>query len=61
MVDGILASCYPVDHDLAHLGMMPIQWFPEMIEWIFGVNNGFQVYVMTTEELGGWAMFPALY
>ena len=36
MVDGILASCYAsFDHDLAHIAMTPIQWFPEIIEGIF--------------------------
>ena len=53
IVDGVLASCYPsVDHDLAHLAMAPISWFPENTEWIFGVENAFQVYVRIAEEFG---------
>ena len=54
MVDGILASCYAYgDHDSAHFGMMPIRWFPELIEWIFGVGNAFPVYVETMGDLAG--------
>ena len=31
MVDGVLASCYAsFDHDLAHFGMRPLQWFSEI-------------------------------
>ena len=52
MVDEVLASCYPsVDHGLAHIGMTPIRWFPEIIEWIFGDNNGSPAFVMIAEEL----------
>ena len=40
MVNGVLASCYPAaDHDLAYFAMKPIQWFPDTIEWIFGVKK----------------------
>ena len=52
MVDGILASCYPsTDHDLAHFGMTPLRWFPELTEWIFGNDNGFQAYAKITAYL----------
>ena len=57
VVDGVLASCYPfVSHDLAHIGMVPIRWFPKIIEWLFGEDNGFQVYVLIAEDLDRWAM-----
>ena len=53
MVDGVLASCYPsADHDILHFGMIPIQWFPETTEWIFGAENGFQGYVEIVEVFG---------
>ena len=53
MVDGVLASCFAfVHHDLAHIVMTPMQWFPEMIEWIFGHNNGFQIYISIALEVG---------
>ena len=53
MVDGVLASCYPsVDHYLSHIGMTPIRWFPEIVEWIFGDDNGWQNYVKHAEYVG---------
>ena len=46
VVDGVLASCYAnSDHNLAHLAMTPMQWIPEGMEWIFGKDTGFAVYV----------------
>ena len=37
MVDGVLASCYSsLDHDLHHVVMTPLQWFPEVTKWTFG-------------------------
>ena len=45
MVDGVLASCYAsVDHELAHVGMMPLQWFPKIVRWIFGGDDGFSTF-----------------
>ena len=57
MVGGVLSSCYPfANHDLAHYGMIPVRWFSEIIETIFGDDNGFSVYVKTTEDLGMWVL-----
>ena len=45
IVDGVLASCYAsASHDLAHIAMTPFIWFPSVIEWIFGQENGQQSY-----------------
>ena len=53
MVDGGLASCYAsFDHDLAHFAMAPVQWFPEIIEWIFGENDGSSGYHEIAKEFG---------
>ena len=53
LVDDILTSCYAsVHHDLAHIGMMPIRWFPEFIEWIFGEMNESVPYIKINENLG---------
>ena len=53
MVDGMLTSCYAdFDHDLAHLMVTPMQTFAEVIEWIFGIDLGFLVYVGTARQLG---------
>ena len=48
VVEGILSSCYAtatVPHDLAHIAMAPIWWFPEAMELIFGKTNEIQEYV----------------
>ena len=55
MVDGVLASCYAsAAHDLSHLGMTPMRWFLEIIEWIFGEDNEYQGYLKIVKELGSW-------
>ena len=57
VVDGVLASCYPsTHHDLAHIGMTPMRWFPKMFKWIFGIDNGILDYVRMAEELGMWVI-----
>ena len=54
IVDGILASCYAFyDHDLAHIGMLPIQFFPTVTDRIFG---GSSTYVNMAEEIGSWVL-----
>ena len=53
VVDGVLASCYAsFDHDLSHITMAPMQWFPEIIEWLFGKDNGSSDYVGITKYVG---------
>ena len=53
MVDGILASCYPsVDHDVAHIAIAPMRWFPRTVEWIFGVENGKSAHLKLSHKLG---------
>ena len=57
LVDDILASCYAsVHHDFAHIGMTPIWWFPDVIEWIVGEINGSVPYIKINEELGRWVL-----
>ena len=57
VVDGIVASCYAsFDHNLAHFLMIPMQWYPEIIKWVFGVENGTAAYVTTVKELGRWLL-----
>ena len=52
MVDDVLASCYAsVGHELAHVGMMPIRWFPGMVQWAFGVDNWYSAFAKTTKDL----------
>ena len=46
IVNGVLASSYAsCDHDIAHIGMMPIQWVPEIVEWLFGEDDGTLYFV----------------
>ena len=53
MVDGVLVSCYAeCPHDLAHLGIMPLQKFTTVMEWIFGNDPGFLSYVTSARQLG---------
>ena len=57
VVDGILASCYSdFDHDLAHLSMAPIQWFPNIIKWRCGEDRGFSVFVSMAKEFGTYML-----
>ena len=53
IVDGVLASCYPsTHHDLAHIVMAPIRFFPQLIMLIFGEDSGFSVYLTVVEDFG---------
>ena len=53
IVDGVLTSCYAdSNHDLAHLAMIPMQRFSEVLSWIFGEDTGFPVFVSTARLLG---------
>ena len=59
MVDGILASCYAFsDHDVAHIGMTPIRWFPRLIERIFGGNNESPDFVNVADKFAKM-VFPS--
>ena len=51
MVDEVLASCYPsADHDILHNGLVLVRYFPEVISWIFGEDNGFSSYIKIIEH-----------
>ena len=55
MVDGVMASCYAsIDHDLGHIGITPIRWFPEKMEMIFSNEN--QYYVDIATDVGKWIL-----
>ena len=57
VVDGVLASCYPsAHHDLAHMAMAPIRWFPIIFQWIFDDENRILGYVQIAEDLGLWVL-----
>ena len=51
LVDGILASCYASSHhDLVHLAMVPIRYFPKLTDLIFGQSDDFPGYVKVVED-----------
>ena len=57
LVDGVLASCYPFhDHDLAHIGVTPMRWYPEVIESISGIENGSPGFLKVAKEFGKWSL-----
>ena len=58
VVDGVLASCYAFpDHNLAHFGMAPMRWYPQVLESLFGKEDGSAGYVKVAEVFGEW-LFP---
>ena len=57
IVDGMLASCYAsFDNILAHMIMAPTRWYPEVADWIFGVDEGLSVYAKIGKKFGDWAL-----
>ena len=53
MVDGVLVSCYAsFDHDLAHIGMLPVRWFPTVMQLVFGRENNNPLFVELAKEFG---------
>ena len=57
VVDDVLASCYAdIDHDMSHFGMTTIRWFPKMIQWIFGEDNGIQSYTNLAKCIANWML-----
>ena len=57
IVNRIMASCYAsFDHDLAHLAVTPVHWFPETINWIFDEVNGIFNYVTIIKNVGRYLL-----
>ena len=57
VVDNVLASCYAsFNHDLAHIGMTPVQWFPNIIKWITGMDDGSSAYLNTAKMFSRWIL-----
>ena len=54
LVDGVLASCYAgVNHDLAHIAMKPLLWFPRMMDLLLGGEEKFMhAYASMLEKIG---------
>ena len=57
VVDEVLASCYAFgDHDLAHIAIALVRYFPELIMWIFGEENGFSSYPKIIQHFHKWVI-----
>ena len=55
VVDGVLASCYAsADHNLPHMTMLPLRCYPEVMEWLFGMEDGFSGFLKIAEILGNY-------
>ena len=63
VVDGVLASCYAFsDQDLAHMAMLPIRSYPEVMEWLIGIEDGFTGFAKIAENLGNYMLpYDSLY
>ena len=62
VVDGVLASCYPsVQHEVALIGMSPIRWFPTVAQWMFGIDQGFQIFAKIENDIGWLTPFNLQY
>ena len=57
VVDGVLASCHASsDHDMAQLGTVPLQWFPEITLMLLGEDAVSPSLVSIEEELKRWML-----
>ena len=57
VMDGVFASCYSdVDHDIAQVGMKPIQWYPDVVKLVFGDENGVSAYISVADAIGRWLL-----
>ena len=57
IVDEVLASCYASsDHDLVHSATVLVRYFPELIMWIFGEENGFASHPKVMQHMSKWYM-----
>ena len=61
VIDGVLASCYSeYDHYGSHIVTAPFRWFPGILEWIFGDDNGFQTAARIAQEFSNFCQVPTL-
>ena len=53
IIVGVLTSCYAFpDHDMAHIAMTPVRWFPHIVESIVGTKNGSPEFINVAQEFG---------
>ena len=52
VVNRVVSSCYAtINHDLAHIGMTPVIWVPDIVQWIFGEEDGLSAFAKTIEYM----------
>ena len=57
LVAGVLTSCYGiVDHDIVQIVVKPIQWYPGVVEFVFGDENGIPLFLSLAQDFGRWVM-----
>ena len=57
VVDEVLASCYASgDHDIVHIILALVRYFPELIMWMFGEENGFSSHIKVIHHFHKWIM-----
>ena len=53
LVDGVLASCYAsFNHDIQHVVMKPLLWFPSMMDLLLGEEKAIHSYVTILQHVG---------
>ena len=53
LVDGVLASCYAsFNHDIQHVVMKPLLWFPSIMDLLLGEEKSLSSYVTILEHVG---------
>ena len=54
LVDGVVASCYATfNHDIQHVVMKPLLWFPSIMDLLLGENKSMHSYVTILEHVAG--------
>ena len=52
-MDGVLASCYAsFDHDIQHIVLQPLLWFPSLMDLLLGEEESLNSYVTILEHVG---------
>ena len=60
VVDGVLASCYALtDHDHAHIVLLPLRWFPDIMDLIFGEINDHSGYAIMLQNVANFINLPS--
>ena len=61
IVNGLAVSCYAYfDHELANIGMTPMQWYPEIVDWIFGRDKESPGYINLVSNVAKWSFLHDL-